>query len=115
MCYAGLQCGLSHKGWDIIDNSSGRPDIPLYHLRTLPPYITKNASPKARKSLYALRPLPGYALCDKLTFFLWDLDPSAFTMGSMVLHGERFGSIVLQNDLCCKVLETQGDIRYHWY
>src|SRR6267378_3683377 len=50
MCYAGLQCGLSHKGWDIIDNSSGRPDIPLYHLRTLPPYITKNASPKARKS-----------------------------------------------------------------
>src|SRR2546430_1202865 len=50
MCYAGLRCGLSHKGWDIIDNSSGRPDIPLYHLRTLPPYITKNASPKARKS-----------------------------------------------------------------
>jgi hypothetical protein len=24
-----------NDGWEIINNSSGRPDIPLYHFRTL--------------------------------------------------------------------------------
>jgi|RhiMetdeSRZDD1v2_1073273.scaffolds.fasta_scaffold239667_4 hypothetical protein len=30
-------------------------DIPLYHLRPLPPYSTKNASPKTRKIHHVLQ------------------------------------------------------------
>jgi len=47
-CRAGLRCGLSNNGWDILENSSVQPNIPPYHPRTLPLYtsercITKNA------------------------------------------------------------------------
>jgi hypothetical protein len=71
MCGAGLRCGLSHKDWAIRDNSSGRSNIPLYHLRTLPPYLTKNASPKTRKIEEVMA---GFVLCGSVAMAA---DPSA--------------------------------------
>jgi hypothetical protein len=56
-----------------------------------------------------------FILCvTELPFCHSALGLSTLTIGSIVLHGVRCGSIVLQNGIRCNVLETQGNTRFSW-